>query len=121
MARRMRGGSHPHYRMAAAVVVKLRERWLDVLVLGVYCLALIAIYTQERSNNAARIADTRALVMQHEQARREGQAFLLRFVCDSIALRLEQDGPSAGEFAARFAVIMREHDARCSPPVKGLP
>ena len=46
---------------------------------------------------------------------------LIDFVCDSVALRLEQDGPTAVEFAARFAVIMREHDARCSPPVKGLP
>ena len=46
---------------------------------------------------------------------------LIDFVCDSIAVRLEQDGPTAEHFAARFAVIMREHDARCSPPVKGLP
>ena len=54
------------------------------------------------------------------QDRRERE-LVLRFVCDSIALRLEQDGPSAEQFAARFAIIMREHDARCSPPVKGLP
>ena len=47
--------------------------------------------------------------------------FVLSFVCDSIAIRLEQDGPAAEEFTARFATIMREHDVRCSPPVKGLP
>jgi len=49
------------------------------------------------------------------------RGLLIDFVCDSVALRLEQDGPSAEEFAARFAVIMREHGARCSPPVAGLP
>jgi hypothetical protein len=47
--------------------------------------------------------------------------FLLAFVCESVALRLEQDGPTAEDFAARFGVIMREHHAHCSPPVKGLP
>ena len=55
------------------------------------------------------------------RAASQERGLLIDFVCDSIAVRLEQDGPTAEHFAARFAVIMREHGARCSPPVAGLP
>jgi len=61
------------------------------------------------------------IALQTRHAALQERGLLIDFVCDSIALRLEQDGISAEQFAARFAVIMREHDARCSPPVKGLP
>jgi hypothetical protein len=59
--------------------------------------------------------------LQTRHATSQERDLLIDFVCDSIAVRLEQDGPDAAHFAAHFAVIMREHDARCSPPVKGLP
>jgi len=61
-----------------------------------------------------------ALVYAQHQAGEE-RDFLLRFVCESVAIRVERGGPEATEFVVRFGAIMREHGAHCSPFVPGLP
>jgi len=79
------------------------------LLLGALALTLIAW-----------LGAAGALVSSEQQATRE-RALLLRFVCESVAIRLEHDGPEADAFAARFGKIMRQTGASCSPKVPGLP
>mgnify|MGYP001587797707 CR=1 FL=1 len=62
-----------------------------------------------------------AFGLQSRHSASQERKLVIAFVCDSIQIRLEQDGPGADEFVARFAVIMRKYDAHCSPPVRGLP
>jgi len=94
-----------------------RERWLDMLILSVYCLALIAIYTQERSNNAARIRDNATLIAKQAHARMEDRQLLVSFVCESIRIRIEHDDSSARDFRKRFGLLLKEADAKCIPPL----
>ena len=61
-----------------------------------------------------------ALVSTQRQAGHE-RDFLLRFVCESVAIRIERDGLEAETFAVRFGKIMREAGASCKPKVPGLP
>ena len=111
VVRRIAGDMQQQLRTA------FRERWLDMLILGLYCLALIAIYTQERSSNVARIRDNAALIAGQARARMEDRNLLVSFVCESMRIRIESDDPTARDFLTRFTTILERVDETCFPPL----